>query len=364
MTTTTIFRKNTLDCFGLLCKLAVLAMTAVLLLTATAPALAQLTVCANQGFSLVSAEPASGIEPITYEWYEKYENNNFSKIPGDQASISFAAGKATAGTYAYVRKARNEACELPSNTYTVEVTAAPAITTQPAASSGACSGDMLTLSVAANDATAYQWQQDGADVTDGAGGTTANYTTAALATNTTYTVVVSNGSCSVTSNAALVTVGAMLPPPYAASTQTWTAGSLTWSDRIAAIPSNCTKAFPASIYGVPTEYDVYNEEYYYTWQCAVNNASLFCPSACGWRMPTYEDYVYLTSLVQWEFIHDQMGIRPICLYPGNPPTAWCQYSVWSVTEQDEEKAWALGSIMPWEVLAAPKSIATGVHCVR
>jgi hypothetical protein len=98
-----------------------------LLLTAALPALAQtpnLQVCANQGFSLVSAEDADGIKPITYEWYE----NGTPVLNSNTTSLSFSAGKATPGFYQYVRKASNAACsELPSNTYTVEVVATPAI---------------------------------------------------------------------------------------------------------------------------------------------------------------------------------------------------------------------------------------------
>jgi hypothetical protein len=117
MTTKKSLEKTTRHCF------ASLAMTVALLFTATAPVFAQLQVCANQGFALVSAEPASGIEPITYEWYE----NGIPINNSNTASISIAAGKATAGTYQYVRKAANSACTLSTDSYTVEVLAAPVI---------------------------------------------------------------------------------------------------------------------------------------------------------------------------------------------------------------------------------------------
>jgi hypothetical protein len=71
-----------------------------------------------------------------------------------------------------------------------------------------CSGSVAQLSVTASSATAYQWKKNGVDVTDGSGGNTANYTTAPLTENATYTVVVMNGTsaCSATSSDILVTV--------------------------------------------------------------------------------------------------------------------------------------------------------------
>jgi hypothetical protein len=78
-----------------------------------------------------------------------------------------------------------------------------------------------------------------------------------------------------------------LPPPNAASTQTWTYGALTWSDRIVGEHSGCslvtalsTKA-PATL---PAQYKINSdsgvERYYYNWKCALT----VCPS--GWSLPT------------------------------------------------------------------------------
>jgi hypothetical protein len=92
-----------------------------LLLTAL-PAAAQyidLQVCGEfRAFSLVSTQPAEGVGEITYKWYE----NNIPMDNSNTASICITEGR-PAGTYAYVRKASNEACpeEAASNTYTVEV---------------------------------------------------------------------------------------------------------------------------------------------------------------------------------------------------------------------------------------------------
>jgi hypothetical protein len=130
-------------------------MTAALLCPA-APALAQtpdLQVCANQGFSLLSATPASGpdaLGEITYTWYE-----NGTLTIGSAASLSIPAGKATPGFYQYVRKASNAACtELPSNTYTVEVVV-PSVTISPA--SAAAMTATLTAVVSECSGCRYKW---------------------------------------------------------------------------------------------------------------------------------------------------------------------------------------------------------------
>jgi hypothetical protein len=87
--------------------LAALGMTTLFLCPAL-PAQAQLQVCTDQGFSLVSAEPAdgpTGLGAITYTWYENSTPINNSNT----ASLSIPAGKAAPGMYEYVRMARNTA---------------------------------------------------------------------------------------------------------------------------------------------------------------------------------------------------------------------------------------------------------------
>jgi uncharacterized protein (TIGR02145 family) len=85
------------------------------------------------------------------------------------------------------------------------VTPTPKITTQPAGTA-ICSDGTVKLTVAASNATAYQWRKNGSDVSEGSNYTTAAYTTAALAANATYSVVVYNNACSTVSDNAVVTV--------------------------------------------------------------------------------------------------------------------------------------------------------------
>jgi hypothetical protein len=133
----------------------------------------------------------------TYEWTDN---------GGAASGNSYTYSGATAGTKSAQVRAVTEACQSAlSSVSTVAVSVQPTINTQPAGTS-VCSGTTATLSVTATNATAYQWKKGSSNVADGSGGTTANYTTAALTAGATYSVVVANGACSVTSNNALVSI--------------------------------------------------------------------------------------------------------------------------------------------------------------
>ena len=81
-----------------------------------------------------------------------------------------------------------------------------------------------------------------------------------------------------------------------ASTQTWTYGTQTWSDRIVADVTNCTKTQSLTTSNAnATQYKVSGNRYYYTWTCAYNNRYLFCPSP--WRLPTRDDFTALIGAV-------------------------------------------------------------------
>jgi uncharacterized protein (TIGR02145 family) len=81
---------------------------------------------------------------------------------------------------------------------------------------------------------------------------------------------------------------------YAASPQTWTFGSQTWSDRIVAAPANCTQTNSLTTSNYTTaEYKISDGRYYYSWTCAVNAATTLCPSP--WRVPTQSDFSALVS---------------------------------------------------------------------
>jgi hypothetical protein len=108
-----------------------------------------------------------------------------------------------------------------------------------------------------------------------------------------FTAVASG--CSSTAAVGTLTVNAVPTPSGAASTQTWSYGTLTWSDRLTtAAPSQCasTASFSASD-APPAQYLVKGANTYYNWPCVTAGAAELCPSP--WRVPTNADYQNLRS---------------------------------------------------------------------
>jgi hypothetical protein len=84
-------------------------------------------------------------------------------------------------------------------------------------------------------------------------------------------------------------------PPYAASTQTWTYGTLTWSDRIAVAPPHCNRVTTLSTSSVPPAEFVKLDYFYYNWACVDADPAWFCPDP--WRFPVRSDTDYLKTFV-------------------------------------------------------------------
>jgi hypothetical protein len=102
-----------------------------------------------------------------------------------------------------------------------------------------------------------------------------------------YTLIAAVGSC--TSTAAVGAFTVIDPTqPIAASTQTWTYGAQTWSDRIVATPVECiqTDALTTTDF-TATEYLVNDGRVYYTGACVIAAQTTLCPSP--WRAPTVDD---------------------------------------------------------------------------
>jgi hypothetical protein len=149
---------------------------------------------------------ASGTAPLSYQWHKN----------GAIISSAISANYTTPGTTAADTGAQftvvvsNSVGSVTSSAATLTVNAAPvalSIMTQPI-SQTVNAGQTATFSVTASGAAplSYQWHKNGADVS---GGTSASYTTPAATTADTgaqFTVVVSNSTGSITSNAAILTV--------------------------------------------------------------------------------------------------------------------------------------------------------------
>ncbi len=110
-----------------------------------------------------------------------------------------------AGTYTITATSVDNPAVSVTTTTTVS---GPVIDTQPVTQHD-CSGGVLTLSVAANYATSYQWNLGGTPI---AGATSATYmvANASSANAGNYTVTVTNGAASVTSSVAAVAVGSTI----------------------------------------------------------------------------------------------------------------------------------------------------------
>jgi hypothetical protein len=98
----------------------------------------------------------------------------------------------------------------------------------------------------------------------------------------------SDYGCTSPDSTGTLMVNAVPPPPDAASTQTWTYGSLTWSDLLAATPSACTLTPSLSPSNPPPpEYLAINGAFYYNYSCLVASQTVLCPFP--WRAPTKTD---------------------------------------------------------------------------
>src|SRR5271155_3281632 len=176
---------------------------------------ASITVTAGQTATVSVA--AAGTQPLTYQWQK-----NGAAIGGATASSYTTPATTTANsgsTFAVV--VTNSAGSLTSAVATLTVNpapVAPSITAQPA-SVTVTAGQTATFTVAASGTAplTYQWLMNGAAIS---GATVTSYTTPATTTansGSTFAVVVTNSTGSITSNAATLTVN---PAPVAPSITT------------------------------------------------------------------------------------------------------------------------------------------------
>jgi hypothetical protein len=154
---------------------------------------------------------AGGTGPFSYQWYEGASGTTTTPVGTNSASFTTAALTAAKSYWVRVTGACGTAS---SNTATVSICSAPSIATQPA-SQTITSGGTATLSVVAGGSGpfTYQWYEGASGTTTTPVGTnSASFTTPALTATKTYWVRVTstcNGSVSVNSNAATVTVNAV-----------------------------------------------------------------------------------------------------------------------------------------------------------
>lgn len=152
----------------------------------------------NGGSVVLSGNTGTG---LTYTWAR-----NGSVISGATAS-SYTATQAGS----YTRTVINNDCSATSSAITVSVTSATAPTLTAQGATTFCSGGSVVLSTASASGNSYVWRRNGTAVS----GATSNSYTATIAGS--YTVTVTNGSCTTTSSALSVVVSTSTTPTITAS---------------------------------------------------------------------------------------------------------------------------------------------------
>lgn len=154
--------------------------------------------CQHTGDIVFTVPPLAGTK---YEW----DGGGMAK------DNTYTYPSATAGaktvTVRAVASLGSSNCASPYSGATVTVYASPTITVQPDPKREVCPNNTVNLFVKASNVTTYQWLKNGVAVAEGNGYNRADYTTAKLNSDATYTVIMSSAdACSVTSNEAAVTM--------------------------------------------------------------------------------------------------------------------------------------------------------------
>jgi hypothetical protein len=166
------------------------------------------TMSLNYGDVLSFVASMNGSPPFAFQWF----HNGVAIPQATNASYGVYAKSTDAGTY--MVQVTNAAGVVVSNIAQVTVaSAAPAtITLQPASQSVQANTFGITFNVAASGTAplTYQWYKNGTAIT-GATATSLNLSYVQPGDAGTYTVIVTNPAGSVTSNGAILTVGAAAP---------------------------------------------------------------------------------------------------------------------------------------------------------
>ncbi|MBK9147075.1 MAG: hypothetical protein IPM12_04535 [Flavobacteriales bacterium] len=137
---------------------------------------------------MLNANTGSG---LTYQW-----RRNGTSISG--ATLSTYAAT-LAGSYTV--RVTSSGCSSTSSAISVTVNAAPAASITPGGSTSLCGGGSVTLNANTGTGLTYQWRRNGTNLSNATGSSYATSTAGS------YTVVVSNGTCSATSAAVTVSTG-------------------------------------------------------------------------------------------------------------------------------------------------------------
>lgn len=163
---------------------------------------------ATVGGSVTLSVVASGTAPLSYQW-----KKGGTAISGATSASYTISNVQTTDAGSYTVTVTNSIGSVTSNAATLTVSSAPSITSQPQGSSVVV-GNSVSFSVTATGSAplTYQWQKGGTAIS-GATSSTYSIASAQLTDAGSYTVVVTNGSGSVTSSAATLSVSASAVAP-------------------------------------------------------------------------------------------------------------------------------------------------------
>ncbi len=192
---------------------------------------ASVSLCENASYTL-AANVTGG---SSFQWYSNTTNSNSGGTSLGSANFAQTGGlqiaTSVSGTYYYYMMATSNGCNVTTSVSTITISPTPIAGTAVSAATTLCSGNSTSLSLTGSSGT-IQWQQSSnnstwANVTGGAGATTANYITPNLTATTYYRAVLTSGGCTAaTSNVVTVTVPAA-PYPYDRAVNFTSGGYLT-----------------------------------------------------------------------------------------------------------------------------------------
>lgn len=192
-----------------------------------------------QGTALTALSVSASGSSLTYQWYSNTTaTTTGSTLITGATGTSYTPVSSTPSELYYYCVVTGTCGTVTSNISALRTVSATAVSgTASSADASLCSGGTTTLSLAGSTGT-IQWQQSAngtsgwANVSGGAGATTASYTTPALTSTIYYRAVVTSGVCTAaTSNVVTVSVTTIPAPTVSTPTiQSFTTlGATTWT---------------------------------------------------------------------------------------------------------------------------------------
>ena len=223
------------------------------------------TICAGASVNLV----LGGNTGAVVKWQSSSNGSDWSDVSSTATTLSVSPGAST-----YYRAVVQNGCSSAANTASVLITVDPQAAggyASPAAQT-VCNNSPANLILTNAVGSSYQWQvsSDGstgwANVTTGSGGTTTNYTTAAMTGTLYYRVIVSSGVCAAPATSTVASVSVTADPSITVQPQ----------DQIVCVGSPGTFSVTAS--GTSN----------YQWQVSTDSGSNWENVASGGTSASYE----------------------------------------------------------------------------